>query len=983
MKRIFLIFLITISCVSANRLEKVSLQLKWKYQFQFAGFIMAKEKGFYKDVGLDVDLLEFNTSVNMMEDLEKENIEFAINDSSLVLEAINGKQVVAMMTILQNTPYGLMGLKSSGIQSLKDINGKKIALYDNLNGLAINAMLLSHDITYKKMPLSYTLDTLISGKNDLQTVYLSNEPYLAKEMGLETVVFNPKDYGFDGYGDILFTSQKMLKNKPQLVEKMYEASRRGWEYAFAHIDESVNVIHKKYNTLNKSKKALVYEGETLKSLSGYGKNFGEISEEKIKNIAQIFSFINKGKNNFDNLNNFIYKPIDNKGEEKKSLFTEEELAYIKSKRTIKVCGAKEQFPFIIFNGKEATGISMEYLQQISDKSHLNFEIVQAETITEHYKKIQEGICDVSVIIATKSNSHDFLIPTKASASDIIVMVTKINEPYIDDLNRLYNKKIAVPKGAKELIHYIKSFYPNMNLVEVDNFSLDKVANGEFYGAVEISSKMTYKIASQYFNELKIMSKIGDTKIDGSFGITVREPILLTIFNKSLDAIPQLEKQKINNAWLGVKIEKQFDYSLVWEISLVSLLIILIYAYLNMQLKREIRRREETESTLKQSEEKFRTLFDIAPILIDSFDENGCCTLWNKECEKLFGWTMEEINKSENPISLFYPDPQIQENVIQSITTEPLNIFREWHPLTKEGKEVITMWANVALQNGEIISIGYDITELRKTELELKAKTIDLEKARSELSQLNTSLAREVELQVEANKQQQLMMIHQNRLAQMGEMISMIAHQWRQPLNTLAILTQTIVLKYKRGKLNDTIVDSFKENSKKQINQMSNTIDDFRDFFKPEKVKIEFCINSVIYHVIDILKPALEINNIDIRFEEETEFNIIGYPNELGQAILNIISNAKDALLDNKVEEGKITILLQQIDSSIVVSICDNAGGISDEIISKIFDPYFSTKIEKNGTGLGLYMTKMIIEEHMGAVLSVSNDDNGAIFKICF
>jgi len=982
MKKIFLIVVLTLSFASANRLEKVSLQLKWKYQFQFAGFIMAKEKGFYKDVGLDVDLLEFNTQTDMVDDVQKGKVEFAINDSSLVLEVMKGKPVVAMMNILQHTPYGLMGLRSSGIKSLEDINGKKIALYDNLNGLAINAMLASHNINYKKNPIAYTLETLINGKNDLQTVYLSNEPYVAKEMGLDVVVFNPKDYGFDGYGDILFTSKAIAKNRPELVEKMYEASKKGWEYAFSHIDETADVIWKKYNTLNKTKNALMYEGKTLKSLSGYGENFGEINEEKIKNIAQIFSFMNKGKNNFENLKGFIYKPTK-KDEDKKSLFTQEELAYIKTKKTVKVCGSKEQFPFIIFNEKDVSGISMEYLKQIADKSHLNFEIVKAETIPEHFKMIQEGRCDVSAIVMTKPNMHDFLIPTNPSGSDTIVMVTKINEPYIDDLNNLKNKKIAVARGSKNLIHYVKTYYPNMNIEEVDNFSLDKVTSGEFYGAVGASYQLSYKIASQYFNELKIMSKIGDKKISGSFGITVREPILLSIFNKSLDAIPQLEKEKINNVWLSVKIEKQFDYSLVWQISLVSLVIILIYAYLNIQLRREIKRRKETEVTLKQSEAKFRTLFDIAPILIDSFDENGRCALWNKECERLFGWTIEEINKAENPIALFYPDAQVQKDVIESITTEPRNVFREWHPMTKYGKEVITMWANVSLPNDEIISIGYDITELRQTELELKSKTIELEKAKSELSQLNTTLIYEVELQVEANKQQQLMMIHQNRLAQMGEMISMIAHQWRQPLNTLAILTQTIVLKYKRGKLNDTIVDSFKENSKKQIHQMSNTIDDFRDFFKPEKVKTDFCINRVVFHVIDILKPAFEINNIDIKFEEEAEFNIVGYPNELGQAILNIISNAKDALLDNKVEGGKINIILEQVDNSIVLSIGDNAGGISDEIIAKIFDPYFSTKLEKNGTGLGLYMTKMIIEEHIGGVLSVKNDDNGAIFKICF
>ena len=220
MKEIFLILLLIFSYTSANELEKVSLQLKWKNQFQSAGFIMAKEKGFYKDVGLDVNILEFDRSIHTMENLQKGKIEFAISDSALILESINNNNVVAMMSILQNSPYSLMALKSSNIKSLQDINGKKLALYDNLNGMSINAMLLSNHIKYIKTPVAFSLDTLIKGSNDMQTVYLSNEPFIAKEMGLEVILFNPKDYGFDSYGDILFTSKKLLKNRPDLVEKM-------------------------------------------------------------------------------------------------------------------------------------------------------------------------------------------------------------------------------------------------------------------------------------------------------------------------------------------------------------------------------------------------------------------------------------------------------------------------------------------------------------------------------------------------------------------------------------------------------------------------------------------------------------------------------------------------------------------------------------------------------------------------------------------
>ncbi len=256
------------------------------------------------------------------------------------------------------------------------------------------------------------------------------------------------------------------------------------------------------------------------------------------------------------------------------------------------------------------------------------------------------------------------------------------------------------------------------------------------------------------------------------------------------------------------------------------------------------------------------------------------------------------------------------------------------------------------------------------------------KLKKEIKLLNNSLKDKVKDEIQKNKEKETMMLHQSRLAQMGEMISMIAHQWRQPLNNLSILNQTIILKYKTNKLNSDVMEYFKLNSSKQINNMSDTIDDFRNFFKPEKEKIEFYINNVIVDTISIIKPILKQNKITlVNHCTENKYKILGYPNELGQGIINILNNAKDALIDNQIETKEIIISTNQIENNIILKIQDNAGGISENIIEKIFDPYFSTKDDKNGTGLGLYMTKIIIENHMSGEIKVSNIDNGAMFEI--
>ncbi len=253
----------------------------------------------------------------------------------------------------------------------------------------------------------------------------------------------------------------------------------------------------------------------------------------------------------------------------------------------------------------------------------------------------------------------------------------------------------------------------------------------------------------------------------------------------------------------------------------------------------------------------------------------------------------------------------------------------------------------------------------------------LEDKKSQEKELEKIIAEEIR----KNQAQQLLLIQQSRLAQMGEMLSMIAHQWRQPLNSLMLSNQLVVAKYTKKKLDDKSIEYFKKNSQMLIKQMSQTIDDFKNFFIPAKKKEVFCVNEVIKSVLNMMKDLYTQENISLSFKEKEYLYAFGHPNELGQAILNITNNAKDALIENKIKDKKIDIVLSREKHTIILKISDNAGGIPDSIIDKIFDPYFSTKSKKNGTGLGLYMTKMIIDEQLDASIEVKNTLFGAQFTI--
>ncbi|HOI83169.1 MAG TPA: HAMP domain-containing sensor histidine kinase, partial [Campylobacterales bacterium] len=225
----------------------------------------------------------------------------------------------------------------------------------------------------------------------------------------------------------------------------------------------------------------------------------------------------------------------------------------------------------------------------------------------------------------------------------------------------------------------------------------------------------------------------------------------------------------------------------------------------------------------------------------------------------------------------------------------------------------------------------------------------------------------------------------SRLASMGEMISNIAHQWRQPLNALAMRVQDVPLAVQFDEMNLDYATNFKTESMELIRYMSQTIDDFRNFFKPDKEKKEFDLRDSIKKANAIVKDAMKSSYIDILLElPEEELNIFGYPSEFSQVLINILNNAKDALNEHKKDGDKhIKITAHKSGDNIVVSVADNAGGVPDAIIDKIFDPYFSTKSASQGTGLGLYMSKMIIEQNMGGKLGVRNTEDGACFEMVF
>jgi PAS domain S-box-containing protein len=289
---------------------------------------------------------------------------------------------------------------------------------------------------------------------------------------------------------------------------------------------------------------------------------------------------------------------------------------------------------------------------------------------------------------------------------------------------------------------------------------------------------------------------------------------------------------------------------------------------------------------------------------------------------------------------------------------------------ESGREWIGSWSAspVREEHGEVqflVFTVHDITDRKHAEAVLQREHKELE-----------LLVRE---RTEELRGKELLLEQQSRQAAMGEMVNNIAHQWRQPLNSLGLLIQSLAMMREISSKEE--LEEMAAKAMKIIQHMSQTIDDFRDYFKPDKERVPFHPAEAVARVLKLTEDNFKANNIPIEVITKADAVVVGYPNQFGQVLLNILLNARDAIVERKVPSPKVSITIDTQDGRAVITIADNAGGIPEDILNKIFEPYFTTKGPDKGTGIGLFMSKTIIEKNMGGKLVAYNVEDGAVFKI--
>ncbi|NQV18570.1 MAG: PAS domain S-box protein [Armatimonadetes bacterium] len=394
---------------------------------------------------------------------------------------------------------------------------------------------------------------------------------------------------------------------------------------------------------------------------------------------------------------------------------------------------------------------------------------------------------------------------------------------------------------------------------------------------------------------------------------------------------------------------------------------------------DITSRRQALQKIQESEEKYRTLtenLNVAVYRSMAYDKNKLIEI-NSAFVKMFGYkNKDEIKKLK--VSSLYQNPKERKQFVRKMTKNNFVKNEELILKRKDGSKFIGSISAVLGRDRQGTGLyidGFieDITERKKAEEALQ-------KSNKKLRKLHKELEEKVKKAVKELRDKDHILIHQSRQASMGEMIGNIAHQWRQPLSAVAAIIQNYEDAFEDEKLDMDYIEEHTDLIMDILQQMSRTIDDFRNFFKPNKLKVDFNVKEVVLNTIKFLENSIKFNNIKLVLNLPDNCIFTGFPNEYSQVILVILNNAKDVLLERKIKEKEIKINLEKEKNKIILKITDNAGGITPEVMDKIFNPYFTTKEDK-GTGVGLYMSKMIIEKNMKGKLSFGNTKKGAEFKI--
>jgi len=582
---LFLFFFCFATLYAQPPIEKISVQLQWADQFQFAGYYIAKEKGFYRDAELEVTLQKFDPKKLSVDEVMAGRSTYGIGRSSLLNDRMAGKNIVALSAMFQSSPFVLLSQKSADIKTPQDMIGKRVMMtQDFQDTISVRAMLNSQGIRLDQIKViehSYNPIDITNGKTDVMACYISNEPFVLKEKGIETNAISPEAYGFDFYSDILFTSESEVRNHPKRVRAFVDATLKGWEYAFANIPETAQLIRERYNGQNKSLRSLIYEGEVLKTLAYRGNQpLGAITVDKFRRISDIYKVMGIEQNE-KRLEGFVYDDAARQS----VMMSVNERSFLHM-NTIRYTSTLTRAPFNFLsesNPPELEGIAVDFWKLIVERTGMQTSFIPSPTLSSVFGAIKAKTADVTLGTSISKDKEPYALFSKPYATFANVIVTGKTIDFIPGLKALDGKKVAIAQGHS-VAESIAAKYPNITIVEVEDTreGLKLLSSGRVDAVIDILPVVAYLINADNQLNLKIS---GTTEFNFDVRMMIRNdyPELKTIIDKAIDSITVAERQRILNRYIAITYEDGVDYTWVYIVALIAFFIISSFIYRQFEM----------------------------------------------------------------------------------------------------------------------------------------------------------------------------------------------------------------------------------------------------------------------------------------------------------------------------------------------------------------------------------------------------------------
>jgi signal transduction histidine kinase/ABC-type nitrate/sulfonate/bicarbonate transport system substrate-binding protein len=568
-------------------LEKVSVQLEWKHQFQFSGFYAAKEKGYYEEADLDVEIKEFKNGINIVNDVLKNKSTFAISSSSIILNKLQNKPLVLIASYFKQN--ALVLATKPNINNIAKLKNKKIMLNSkHVESTSIGAMFRNNNLKkadYLRVDHNYKIDKFVNGEVDAISIYISNQPYFLDKLNVKYNILNPSTYGIYSFDGELFTSKKTAIDSTEMVDAFVKATNRGWKYAFKHKKEISELIYNKYSK-EKTKDALLYEADKIEQL--FNTNIfkiGAIVPVFTKLNAQTYINLGLVDKNIDitkSLSGYFLEDIK-KQKQKEINFNNKEKEYLKQKKEITACINPNWMPFESFSNGKHIGLTHDYFKIFQEKTGIPIRVIKTKTWSESIESAKKRKCDIMSLVTKTEGRKEYLNFMTPYLKTPLVIATKPNVKAITDFSELKDKTVAIPKGYA-FNKIIRKKYPDLVILDVENTraGLQKVIDNEVFAYIGTMACVAYLFQKEFVGELKIAGKFDDS-CELGLGIRNDDPLLFNIFEKFLSKISEVDKQSILNKWIVIKYEKNADPPYTWQIILIFILIISIIIYWNRRL----------------------------------------------------------------------------------------------------------------------------------------------------------------------------------------------------------------------------------------------------------------------------------------------------------------------------------------------------------------------------------------------------------------